>query len=394
MLYPILKAAALLLASALFFSPLPLSSQVFDFHGLVSGWATVSGEKGTPFQAGLRWLPAFSLVKTLRGESLLDAELSVNARGSVNIHSSDDIRTDGKIRLYRGQARFSSPRFEARLGLQKISFGSAAFLRPLMWFDRLDPRDPLQITDGVYGLLLRYYFLNNANVWLWGLYGNEDPKGWEFLPTATKRPELGGRIQTPLGKGELALSYHHRRATVAERELLSPPPQLSSSFASSNSTAIPENRYALDGKWDFGVGVWFEAVVIRQHNERLPYARQRSFVIGVDYTFGLGNGLHVLWEYFEYTSGANTWSGGQQARFLAVSLAHPIGILDNLTGILYYDRENRDVYTFFRWQRTYDRWNFHLMAFWNPKRFQIYGTEAGANMFAGKGIQVMAVFHY
>ncbi len=376
----IVFSTALLLGCAL-----SLSSQTLDFQGLVSGWAAVSGEKSSPSQVGLRWLPSFTLAKPLRGESLLDAEFSVNAWGSADIYAFDDIRTDGKLKLYRGQARFSSPRFEARLGLQKISFGSAAFLRPLMWFDRLDPRDPLQITDGVYGLLLRYYFLNNTNIWLWGLYGNDDPKGWELLPTAPKRPELGGRIQTPLGKGELAFSFHHRKASLKVQK------DSSSALASS---LIPENRYALDGKWDLGVGVWFEAAFIHQDDERLPYARQRSFVIGMDYTFDLGNGLHVLGEYFEYTSGTSTWSDEEAARFFAVSLAYPIGLLDSLTGIVYYDRENRDIYSFFRWQRTYDRWNFHLMAFWNPERFQIYRAQAGANLFAGKGIQVMAVFHY
>jgi len=54
--------------------------------------------------------------------------------------------------------------------LQKINFGSATLFRLLMWFDRIDPRDPLKLTDGVYGLLLRYYFHNNTNIWLWGLY--------------------------------------------------------------------------------------------------------------------------------------------------------------------------------------------------------------------------------
>jgi len=53
--------------------------------------------------------------------------------------------------------RLSTKQFELRAGLQKINFGSATLLRPLMWFDKIDPRDPLQLTDGVYALLARYY---------------------------------------------------------------------------------------------------------------------------------------------------------------------------------------------------------------------------------------------
>ncbi|MDR1585772.1 MAG: hypothetical protein LBS07_06360, partial [Prevotellaceae bacterium] len=101
---------------------------------------------------------------------------------------------------------------EVRLGLQKINFGSAQLFRPLMWFDAIDPRDPLQMTDGVWGGLFRYYFQNNANFWLWTLYGNDEVKGWETAPSAQSLPEIGGRVQLPLKQGEVALSYHLREA--------------------------------------------------------------------------------------------------------------------------------------------------------------------------------------
>lgn len=94
----------------------------------------------------------------------------------------------------------------------KINFGSASIFRPLMWFDKIDYRDPLQLTDGVYALLGRYYFSNNANLWLWTLYGNDEPMGWEKTPAVWQIPEFGGRIQQPVPRGEAALSYHHREA--------------------------------------------------------------------------------------------------------------------------------------------------------------------------------------
>jgi hypothetical protein len=46
------------------------------------------------------------------------------------------------------------------------------------------------------------------------------------------------------------------------------------------------------------------------------------------------------------------------------------------------------------WQRTYDRWRFKIIAFWNPDDFLIYPTQAGANPFSGTGIQLMGVFDY
>ena len=92
-----------------------------------------------------------------------------------------------------------------RGGLQKINFGSANLLRPLMWFDQIDPRDPLQLTDGVWGILGRYYFLNNANIWVWGLIGNDQRKGWEVIPSVKNKPEFGFRVQMPIPGNYLSL---------------------------------------------------------------------------------------------------------------------------------------------------------------------------------------------
>ena len=117
-----------------------------------------------------------------------------------------------------------------------------------MWFDGLDVRDPLKLTEGVYGILGRYYFHNNANIWLWNLIGNKNPKGFETIGSAQWKPEIGGRFQIPAGPGQLALSTNYRKIdtrnsiqTVPEHEILN------------------ESRIGLDGKWDLGIGLWFES---------------------------------------------------------------------------------------------------------------------------------------
>lgn len=316
----------------------------------------------------------------------------------VNFRGFDDLSTYGRIKLYRAYGRYSSSQFELRIGLQRMSFGSATFLRPLMWFDRLDPRDPLQITDGVYSLLIRYYFLNNANLWFWVLYGNSEPKGWELWPTAKKKPEFGGRGQILLGKGELGLSFHHREVSFNENNIGSKNlASLSFNYFGANSgqRLIPEDRLGLDGKWNIGLGLWFEVTFVRQKDDFLLTNRQRAFTLGSDYTFNLGHGLHFLAEYFEMTSGKNSWTGGEKVQFIALSFSYPLGLLDNLMAVVFNDCHNGDTYLFFRWQRTYDRWNFHLMAFWNPEQFRIYRPQSqDTNLFAGKGLQIMVVFHY
>ena len=254
-----------------------------------------------------------------------------------------------------------------------------------MWFDSIDPRDPLQLTHGVYGLLLRYYALNNANFWLWGLYGNDNLKGLEVFPSKSKSAEYGGRLQLPLGNGEWALTYHHRTVD---------PGQGPYALSDTNDLSFPEDRYALDGKWDLGIGLWFESTLIHQRTDLLPSRWQWAVCIGLDYTFGVGNGLNALTESFFYTSSDKAFGAGESISFSALSLGYPLGLLDNLSCIFYYDWENKDFYSFINWRRTYDRWTINVIGFWNPDRFQIYPNLPENSLYAGKGFQIMVVFYY
>jgi hypothetical protein len=360
-------------------------AQSNDFKGQFSGWMTVNGRQVDKSQLGVRYLPELILEKSLTKVLTISTDISVNAYGSGQFNGWNKMNTNCRIKPYRLWLRFASSQFEVRLGLQKISFGSATLLRPLMWFDRIDPRDPLQITDGVYALLMRYYFLNNANIWLWGLYGNDENKGWEVFPSDKKKIEFGGRWQMPLYKGEFAISYHHREAYL-KKEILGQIPLWNES--------IPEDRLGLDGKWDINIGLWFEAAIIHQKIE-LPAMKYQQFInLGMDYTFGLGNGMHALLENFIYQTSDKVFGSGENIKFSALSLGYPIGLLDQITGMMYYDWKNESWYRFINWQRTYDHWQIFLIGFWNPEKFQIYQNQSNNNLFAGKGLQVMVVLNY
>lgn len=360
-------------------------SWTIGIRGLITGWVTDNVKNiGDPF-FGIRYIPEFTLEETASRELSLDFKLSVNTFGTAHFHSFKDIRTDGGIDLYRMWGKISTSRFEARIGLQKINFGSASLLRPLMWFDSIDPRDPLKLTDGVYGLLLRYYFLNNANIWIWGLYGNDKLRGWDFIPSKPDSAEYGGRLQLPLGNGEWAFTYHHRTLDPERGPLALMP---------NNIASLPENRCALDGKWDLGVGLWFECVLIHTGTDLLPNPWQRAINIGIDYTFGLGNGLYAQTEFFNYNSSDSAFGSGEGISFSAMSLGYPLGLLDNLSCIVYYDWDTKDFYSFLNWRRTYDSWTINIIGFWNPDRFQIYQNLQENTLYAGKGFQIMVVFNY
>ena len=356
-----------------------------SLHGRASGWLGASRDTSFLGIAGLRYLPEARVSLPVGKGFALDAEASVNGFASANARTFDRPEIEARIKPYRGFVRLSSARFEARAGLQKVSFGSATLLRPLMWFDRVDPRDPLELTDGVYGLLGRYYFQNNTNVWAWGLLGNSMPKGWETLGTSQWKPEFGGRAQVPVPRGEVAATYHHRLVDYSQVVKI---PEMLDEQA--------EDRLGFDAKVDVGIGLWLEGTLSRE-TRRLAEAESQPFwtraaVVGADYTFGIGSSFGVTVEHM-FAGGADEPFGrGTDAQFSALMLSFPLGLLDNLRGMVYYDWKNEDPYSFLGWQRTLDNWIFSVAAFWNPDQPVAVGRPVtGA---AGKGVRFDVVFNH
>ncbi|MGC9343526.1 MAG: hypothetical protein ACP5E3_12550, partial [Bacteroidales bacterium] len=317
----------------------------------------------------------------------LDAEASANTYG-VGTLFQKEFSTDADLSPYRLWLRLSSDRFFLRAGLQKINFGSASILRPLMWFDQLDPRDPLQLTNGVYGVLARYYFLNNANIWLWGLYGNENTRGWDYLGTEKKTPEFGGRIQLPAGPGEVALSYHHRK--IGSDSIYN-----SALMGYMQYPGFEQDRIAIDGKWDLGIGIWFENSLKYNNDFIIPGQKWvGQFTGGADYTFGIGNGLNLKIEHLVWLTGDDLLENFEELNYTAVSANYPFGLFDQVSTIIYYNWKDESWYRFLNWSKQYDNFIFYLMAYWNPETFDIYRNSDQVSLFSGKGFQFMVVFNH
>jgi hypothetical protein len=367
--------------------PFILTAQdsTFTFQGQIDGYGGINFSNPVKYQTGARFLPDLSLGRTLKNHLKFDSEFSFNSYLDYHFTGSVNDASDAVIKPYRLWLRMSTERFELRAGLQKINFGSASTLRPLMWFDHLDPRDPLQLTDGVYGLLGRYYFQDNANLWLWFLLGNDKTKGWETVPTIKSDPEFGGRVQLPVPKGELALSYDHRTANLAG--VLSP-------SEIHGSPVYREDKLGLDGKWDIGPGVWFEYSLTHGRPDSAYFPSwTKLFTLGIDYTFGIGNGLYAASEFFRYSSANEIFNPGINQTFSSLTLNYPFGI-NKVGSIIYYNWTDKTWYRFINLQRQTDNWTYYLFLFWNPEKFAIYNNISGNNMFSGTGLQVMAVYNF
>lgn len=358
-------------------------AQTLDFSGQLSLLHISKIAKPYQTMNSGRYIPELKGKLAFPSGYGMDGEVSLNGNLQAYYQAPDSLSFDGLLKPYRVWGRFSGIRYEVRLGLQKINFGSASMLRPLMWFDRLDPRDPLQLTDGVYGLLGKYFFANNANVWLWGLLGNANTKGWETIPTRKWFPEMGFRIQYPAGQGELALSGHFRKTD---------PSGVPAPF--NQNQVIPEYRVGLDGKWDIGPGIWFEGSWTYTRLNPPAMNHVRALTVGADYTWGLGNGITTMFEQFVYSAAETAGEAGEVRSFSALMVNYPLNLIHSLSAMVFYSWSDRSWYRFLNWQVRFDKISLHLIGFWNPDSFEIFQTAGNTSLFAGKGVQLLFVYNH
>jgi len=343
----------------------------YNFRGQFSSWANRKKPLDEwQINSGIRYIPEMDIKQSFHNESFIDTYISFNG-----FLATDFNKQEKNLKLYRFRLRFATAQTETQLGLQKINFGPALILRSLMWFDRLDLRDPLQMTEGVYALRFKYNFLNNTNIWIWGLYGNEKTKGYEVFPTTTKKPELGGRFQLPVPYGEFAATFHKRNV-------------------SASNFKYDESRLAFDGRWDMVLGFWFESVFQHSNSKSLPYEWNKMITLGSDYTFGIGNGLHVLAEHMTSIASKKTFGKDDDIQVSAIHLNYPIGFFDNVMAIGYYSWEDQKYYQYFGWQRTYDDLIFNMSLFYYPQSEKNSVSNNKESLGTGYGAQIMFIYNH
>ena len=336
-------------------------------------------------QIGLRYIPTWSLTVPWP-TALFDTEISYNFNGLYKRPHSGGETTDFDITPYRFWVRRSTDKLEIRVGLQKITFGTAKLIRPLMWFDRLDPTDPLQLTEGVWGMRLRRDFTNNANAWIWGLLWNNEPGGWDFIPTKKNNIEIGGRFQLPVWRGEVGFSTHNR--IISKNDL---PSYLE---ISTMPKATPEVRAAIDGFFDIGVGLWFESSIVHA-DYGADFPNWQSFLtIGSDYTFAVGNGLTFTAEHFIYSQDDKPLTTDSTTQLTGLMAMYQMSIFDQLLGILFYSWDTELTYYFISWQRTYDDWTINLNTFFSSKSDESISFGQSFYDFSSRGFQLMLIFNH
>jgi hypothetical protein len=395
-----------------------LPGQVYG-RGQLSNWVQWEKESWSENRFGIRYIPELSWGEMKLGGMELDAEVAF--KGRVNgVFNSPGVGWDE----YRLWGRVSGDQYEVRIGLQKINFGSATLLRPLMWFDRIDPRDPLGLTGGVWGILGRHYFLNNANFWLWAVRGDDNPGGGNLLPSKEGGWEIGGRGQVPAGPGEIGMTVHARKVDPTglfpgaifgglpesgslRENILNEMEEMYSQYDFFDDEGVTGERFAelemmaeepfrewrlgLDGRWDWTIGIWIEGMVVHQDAPEPLCKYLQMMTVGADYTLPVGSGLHVLGEHLVSGFGEGLFEREEMRHISAFSASYSPGMLDRLMAVGYYDWDEEMTARYVSWGRIYDNWSFYLNGFWNSAD---PAFSAGSASGAGKGVQLMAVFNH
>ncbi|WP_348703927.1 hypothetical protein [Tenacibaculum sp. 190524A02b] len=352
-----------------------------EFSGQLSGLINYSPNNERDVFLGARYIPELQFNNKLDSVSDLDIEASLNASSNLLFKPFYKSVTTNEINPYRFWIRYSRRKFEARLGLQKIDFGSASIIRPLQWFNQIDARDPLQLTNGVYGALFKYYFKNNASIWAWVLYGNDKRRGFDLFVSEKYQPEYGLRVQLPIAKGEIALSYHSRNVSV-------------NTIEKSLTESIPEYRFGVDVKWDLIVGLWIEASHVKLQKNIGVLTNQSLINLGTSYTFGIGNGLNANVEHMVNTLEEESFTFQNNNHFTAITLQYPFGFFDSINLVSYYAWKDNSMVVSLNYQHQFEAVTGYLMGYYNPTNTINLPDNQFINAFSGFGIRLMAVFNH
>jgi hypothetical protein len=265
--------------------------------------------------------------------------------------------------LFRGWIRYEKGNFKIRGGRQQILFGAATLFRPLGLFDTRIISGIIPLTRGVDGVRSTYFMSNTSSI-----------QGWAVPAQIENRVIVGLRSEANFGPLEagVALQYH---------------PKTDLPFLADFNLEMVQVGYHLKG--ESVVGYWNESRLdIQQDQPGNPL--RFDTVLGVDYTFDVGQGLHVLLEYFLRTSEKGfTNIDLKQDRTIQVvglQLDQPVGIDIVWRAFFFFDLNDQSFQ--FAPQIEYNLWGqVYLYA-----QFQVGGSIDGNNrtgrLFSESPLQV------
>jgi hypothetical protein len=110
-------------------------------------------------------------------------------------------------------------------------------------------------------------------------------------------------------------------------------------------------------------------------------------MVGADYTFDIGNGIHVLCEHMVTAFSDDPFGSDENWQNSAFSINYPIGYLDNVSAIGSYSWDTEQFSQYIAWRRTYDNLALNLGLFYYPEpdiAESIYARPLGGRGYGGQ----------
>ncbi len=285
---------------------------------------------------------AHKIDQTYSGDSIINAD-TINIK--IFNKKLDYINQLGEP--YRFWVRFSNEKIEARLGLQKITFGPAQILRNVSWFDNIDLTDPTNQIKGVKAFRLKWFPSNIISLWSWSIFNKPDSLSFGF------RSELSHN------SGEWGITYHANQL----------------------------NNIGLDYRYDGYFGLWSENSLLLSENKK-----QIISTLGLDYTIPIGNGLYLMIEFMSVQQPKIIKS---KENYAALLTNMPIGMIHQISIISQINIKENRYYNFFQWSSTYENISLNYIFSLNPKRKDYLPIEV-PNVLEnfGSTFQIMFIYNY
>ena len=237
-----------------------------------------------------------------KGNWVLDYELSVDAKQADGPSEQSGLRRKTDVDFFRAWLRLDNGKFKIRGGRQKILFGSGTIYRPLGLFDTRDVTGVVPETRGVNGVRATNFQSETALI-----------EGWLVPAKKGSAMIFGIRGEMLIEDIEAGVVFQYH----PESDLENLP---------GFDQEMIQMGYHLKGESE--LGFWNES---RLDIEMKPSApMQFDTVLGIDYTFDIGEGLHVLMEYFLTTRqrefSLTDLKGHRTYQQIGISFDQPVGI--------------------------------------------------------------------
>jgi len=249
----------------------------------------------------------------------LDYEILIDNRNTWGATEQVGFVEDWDVDFFRAWTRLSSSSedLELRAGRQQILFGAGALFRPLGFYDNRVISSVFPLTVGVDSFRLTWHSTETSTL-----------QSWLVPAKSESRMIVGGRWEGLVGELETGIAFQYKPVSDL-RDL------------ANFDKELTQFGYHIKGEYE--VGFWNETLFDLESDSGETFVRTDS-VFGTDYTFDVGQGLHVLLEYF-ISSTEEGFSvvdpkGDRTIHQFGLQMDQPLGIATVWRMFAFYDVED------------------------------------------------------